>query len=201
MRASPGAFGDACGAVRCGSLRDGRAAGEAAAGLDLAARAGGACLVGPAVAVGYGLRPPRDCDALLGLGARRRTHFVPLRVTPFSQTRRVSLRSALRAPPPALRCSGGGRGPELTSFRCPSLRSDRRAESVYEVRCAHRPQPCAARRARCPAKASPSAPGGIVPAGRQIRGTLLWLRGGIDEPSRLRQCPRPAVTHAVGFDA
>jgi hypothetical protein len=90
-----------CGAVRCGSLRVGGVAEEAVAGLDLAARGGGACLVGPAVAVGCGLRPTRDCAALLGLGARRQTH-------------------------------------------CATLRSDRRAESVYEVRCAHRPQPCAA---------------------------------------------------------
>ena len=87
---------------------------------DLAARGGRTCLVGPASAVGCGLRPPRDCAALLGLGARRRTH-------------------------------------------CATLRSDSGAESVYEVRCAHRPQPCAARRALWPAKASPTAPGGKIP--------------------------------------
>ena len=44
-----------------------------------------------------------DCAALLGAGARARTHFA-LR-TPFRQLARVSSRSALRAPPPPLRCS------------------------------------------------------------------------------------------------
>ena len=79
------------------------------------------------------------------------------------QRSRSATGCALRAT--ALRCSVRGRGAELTSFRCASLRSDRRAESVYEVRCAHRPQPCAARRYRCPAKASASAPGREVPTG------------------------------------
>ena len=69
---------------------------------------------------------------------------------------------ALRAT--SLRCSVWGRGAELTSLRSVQTAD---AESVYEVRCAHRPQPCAARRARCPAKASPSAPGGNAPAGGQ----------------------------------
>ena len=95
-------YGYGCGAVRCASLRGGAAAGDAVAGGDLAARGGRTCLGGPASAVGCGLRPSRDCAALLGLGARRRTHFATLR---SDSGRRVSLRSALRAPPPALRCS------------------------------------------------------------------------------------------------
>ena len=77
---------------------------------------------------------------------------------------------ALRAT--ALRCSVWGRGAELTSLRCVQTVD---AESVYEVRCAHRPQPCAARRYRCPAKASPSAPGGQLPAGKQKYGNASLI--------------------------
>src|SRR4051812_44361723 len=58
-------FGNACGAVRWGALRDCGAADEAVAELDLAARAGGACLVGPSGAA-----------SSAGLGPVRAAHFV-----------------------------------------------------------------------------------------------------------------------------
>ena len=114
---------------------------------------------------------------------------------------RASCRGRLRAAPSArLRCAARAGGAAPNSLRyAPFRQAD--AESVYEVRCAHRPQPCAARRARCPAKASPSAPGGNVPAGRQIQATFSCLGGGIDEPSRLRQCPRPSRWRGAGLDA
>ena len=67
------------GCLRRGALRDGEAAEEGSPGQTSRPRGGGACLGGPAVAVGYGLRPSRDCAALLGLGARRRTHCATLR--------------------------------------------------------------------------------------------------------------------------
>ena len=51
--------------LRRGSLRDSGMADEAVAGGDLAARDGGTCLGGRTVAVGCGLRPSRDCAALL----------------------------------------------------------------------------------------------------------------------------------------
>ena len=73
---------------------------------------------------------------------------------------------ALRAT--ALRCSGGGRGAELAALRSAQTPD---AELVNEVRCAHRPPPCAARRARCPGKASPAAPGGNGLAGEEIQVT------------------------------
>ena len=87
-------------AVRFASLRVGGAAGEAVAGWDLAARGGGACLVGPASAVGCGLRPSRDCAALLGLGARRQlTALRSVQTDAPSQTTKCAARTA---PSPAL---------------------------------------------------------------------------------------------------